>query len=253
MELLENRRIGERLVQLRKLLKQNSRRMALSIDADPSYYAKAEKGSGLSENLLQKIITKFNVNRNWLLFGEGDPLKHNGAITPISDPTNRAENQDLYMKVVKKFETYQPIPVYDVDIAASNLELYDDKSALPEDFYYIPEFSGCRAFNVYSDSMEPLIPKGSRIFARRIDDWQTVLEYGQVYAVGLMDGRRFIKYVKKAESKEDFRLVSENDFYDDFDVPKNKVRSIWLIDGWMNKHTQSTFFVLKDNKKQNKT
>lgn len=155
------------------------------------------------------------------------------------------ENQNLYMRIMKKFEKFQPIPVFDVDIAASNLELYDDKSAIPEDFYYIPEFSGCRAFNVYSDSMEPLIPKGSRIFARKIDDWQMVLEFGQVYAVGLNDGRRFIKYIKRADDKTNFKLVSENDFYDDFDVPKDKIRSVWLIDGWMNKHTQSTFFVLK--------
>ena len=143
---------------------------------------------------------------------------------------------------------YEPIPVHDVDIAAGNYELANDKNQVPVDQYYIPEFSGCRAFPVFSDSMEPLIPKGSKIFVRKLEYWNEYLELGQVYVVGMVGGERYIKYIKKASSKECFLLVSENSHYEDYEIPKKLVRSVWVVDGWMNKATQNTFFVLKNQK-----
>lgn len=160
-----------------------------------------------------------------------------------TEPTFHEQLRDF--KLNPRFEL---IPYHDVDIAAANganMELHNDKGTVPEDYYYIPEFSGCRAFNCFSDSMEPVIMKGSKIFARKIDNWQDFIEYGQIYAVGMNDGRRFLKYIKKASKPDKFLLVSENKHYDDFEVPMHLVRSVWLIDGSMDKRTQSTFFILK--------
>jgi phage repressor protein C with HTH and peptisase S24 domain len=105
--------------------------------------------------------------------------------------------------------------------------------------------------------MEPLIRKGARMFIKQIEDWQSVLEYGQIYVVGLNDGRRFLKYIKKSEEdpRKNFLLVSHNEGYEPFEVPKEKIKSIWMVDGWMNKHTQSTFHMLEElvnRREQNK-
>lgn len=247
----EKQSISELLESIKTVTGLTQEQIADRIGYERPYLSQAKKRP--SDKLKNVLLKEFHVELENLTLQEPDintyKRQTKTATSNKHQEQDLTENQNLYMRIMKKFEKFQPIPVFDVDIAASNLELYDDKSAIPEDFYYIPEFSGCRAFNVYSDSMEPLIPKGSRIFARKIDDWQMVLEFGQVYAVGLNDGRRFIKYIKRADDKTNFKLVSENDFYDDFDVPKDKIRSVWLIDGWMNKHTQSTFFVLKQPKK----
>lgn len=205
--------------------------LAKSIEAPDVYIKEVLDGKKpLYASFVRNIRDRYGVRRDWLLWGLGEmeePEKDDSAI----------------------FGRYEPIPVLDIDIAAAdaNAEMYDDKDQYPIDYLYVPEFSGCTAVNVYSDSMEPLINKGSRMFIRKIHDWKAVLEYGQVYVVGLSDGRRFLKYVKR--SKEDhtkyFLLVSHNKDYEEFEVLREKIKSIWMVDGWMNKHTQSTFHLLE--------
>lgn len=132
------------------------------------------------------------------------------------------------------------VPFYDIDFAAGNsLTMVDNTQVAPDYYMDVPEFSGCTAFRAYSDSMEKLIKSGSILFGTKVEEWQIHLEYGQIYGIICTDGRRYLKYIKKhpEQSKEFFLLKSENDFYDDFDIPKKSVRSIWLIHGWLNKRT----------------
>jgi phage repressor protein C with HTH and peptisase S24 domain len=149
----------------------------------------------------------------------------------------------------KNGSSQQAIPVYDLDVAASksNLALVDDKNGTaPVDYLFVPEFSGCVAVNVYSDSMSPLLTPGSRMFIKKIEAWLDAIEYGQIYVIGLNDGRRFLKYIKRSRKEETHLLLhSHNPHYDDYEVPKSLVKSVWMVDGWMNKHTQSTFQLIK--------
>lgn len=236
---------GERLVLFQEKIGLNSRQFAIAIEGDPSYISKMEKGEkGISSTILKKIEDKFNANRQWLLFGTGDPFKYGQNVPRETGKSAK----DLSLRKPKIFDKFEPIPWYDVDVAAGGLELYNDNQQVePLDYLYIPEFSGCSAYNVYGDSMEPLIPKGSKVFVKKIDAWREYLEPGQVYCVGMVDGRRWIKYLRLCKDKSKFTLRSHNTNYEDFEIPKDQIRSIYLVDGWMNKHTQSTFFVL--NKK----
>lgn len=133
------------------------------------------------------------------------------------------------------------IPYYDIDFVAGNsIDFADDTTILPEYYMDIPEFRGCVAFRTYSDSMEKLIKSGSVTFGRKITEWREHLEYGQAYGIVMNDRRRYLKYIKKSkeDAKNNFLLVSENaEKYDDFEIPKNKIHSIWLIEGWLNKNT----------------
>ncbi|GAB1462212.1 helix-turn-helix domain-containing protein [Pedobacter sp.] len=132
------------------------------------------------------------------------------------------------------------IPFYNADFIAGNAELYyEDATIYPEYYLDVPEFSGCTAFRAFSDSMEKIIRSGSTLFGTNIYDWQSHLEYGQIYGITCKDGRRYLKYIRKdTESpKTHFVLRSENDNYDDFTLPKDKIKNIWLIEGWINKTT----------------
>lgn len=132
------------------------------------------------------------------------------------------------------------IPFYDMDFAAGSIEFYNDLSNTEPDYYMdVPEFSGCKAFRVYGDSMQHLISNGNIFFAKQIEDWQSHLEYGQVYGIICNDERKYIKYIRKSQKREatHFLLRSENSkLYDDFELPKNKILSIWLVYGWLNKN-----------------
>lgn len=210
-------------VNIQKLSKESG------IAADRLYSWRNQRGKPKTEDSekLLKWAASFGTNSN------------NDFIANEPPPTYQTKRFNLKINPL-----YEPIPVHDIDIPAGNYEMSNDKNETAVDYYYIPEFSGTRAFNVYSDSMEPLISKGAKIFAKKIEEWNEYLELGQVYSVGMNDGRRFLKYIKKGSTVDRFLLVSENNHYDDFEIPKNKIRSVWLIDGWMNKQTQSTFFVL---------
>ena len=140
-------------------------------------------------------------------------------------------------RILKNSNITTEIPFYDVDFAAGGgVEFYDDNHIITPDYMMdIPEFAGCSAFRAYSDSMDPLIKSGSILFGTKINDWISHLEYGQIYGIVCTDQRRYLKYIKKSKKESSFMLKSENKHYDDFEVPKNKVRNLWLIHGWINK------------------
>jgi transcriptional regulator with XRE-family HTH domain len=130
------------------------------------------------------------------------------------------------------------VKFYDVDFAAGDIEFYDDTNSITPAYEMdIPEFAGCTAFRTYGDSMEPAIKSGSILFGTRVEDWQSHLEYGQIYGIVCTDKRKYLKYIRKDKEnpKANFLLRSENQEYDDFELPKTKIKSIWLIHGWINK------------------
>lgn len=201
--------------------------LAKAIGAKDDYLKNVLAGkTSLYNSFARNINNLYGVRKDWLMWGLGEMEEPDPVI----------------------FDRYEPIPVLDIDIAAadSNTEMYDDKGHHPVDYLYVPEFAGCTAVNCYSDSMEPLINKGARMFIIKVEGWKKVLEYGQVYVVGLKDGRRFLKYIKR--SKEDhtkcFLLVSHNPDYEEFEVPKDEIKSVWMVEGYMNKRTQATFHLL---------
>lgn len=107
---------------------------------------------------------------------------------------------------------------------------------LPASRMDIPEFSGCTAFRTYSNSMEKLIKSGDILFATKVADWQSHLEYGQIYNIVCTDGRKYLKYIRRSKTNDrtKFLLRSENsEAYDDFEIEKSKIKAVWLIHGWV--------------------
>lgn len=143
-------------------------------------------------------------------------------------------------KTDKKKKDGELIPFFEIDFAAGNaLTMLDNNKATPDYYMDVPEFAGCTAFRAYSDSMERLIKSGSILFGTKVEEWNVHLEFGQIYGIVCNDGRRYLKYIRKFKEnpKEYFSLFSENSSYDDFEIPINAIRNIWLIHGWLNRRT----------------
>ena len=99
MPAIDKEEIGNRLVELQKYLKfKSSRQFAMELNADPGYFAKAQKGQGLSMDHLELIIEKYKISRNWLLSGEGD-IHINGVNTPREASDDYKDN---YIAMLEK-------------------------------------------------------------------------------------------------------------------------------------------------------
>jgi len=151
-------------------------------------------------------------------------IKPNGKI--ISNNKNRRKDSEL-------------IPFYNADFIAGNANENNEEVIIHPEYYMdVPDFYGCTAFNAYSDSMEKLIPAGCILFGTKLEDWRSHIEYGKIYGIVCTDGRKYLKYIRRAKDNDKiFILKSENEAYDDMDMPVNKIKNIWLIDGWLVRNT----------------
>jgi transcriptional regulator with XRE-family HTH domain len=68
--------IGERVKYIRKMYKLNQQQFSTALDISQGRLSEIEKDKCKpSAETLISISTKFNVNLNWLLLGEGAPNK----------------------------------------------------------------------------------------------------------------------------------------------------------------------------------
>ena len=98
--------VGSRLEEMRLALNIKSKRqVALAIGADTSYYSRALKGGPLSEDYIEAIAAEFNVNKDWLLFGEGEmflggqPPKKSEIKRKSKKPVSTVDKKDLVKQV----------------------------------------------------------------------------------------------------------------------------------------------------------
>lgn len=153
----------------------------------------------------------------------------------IPIPSEISEPQITYVNPIKN-----KIPIYDIDIAAGIYEMFDDTNNLTPAYYMdIPEYYGCKGFRVYSNSMAPLITPGSIIFCKEIQDWNDYIEYGEIYAIYAGEKVKTIKYIRRSKDETKFILRSHNTVeYDDFEIPKKDIKSLWIVEGWQLKKKQ---------------
>lgn len=183
-----------------------------------------------------------NTIGNWEKGGNIDEPTRK-RVQEFIDTYNEAEYIEPNNDSVNKITNYKPtssdlIPFWDLDfIAGTAFDAVDHKKSQPDYYMDIPDFRGCTAFRAYSDSMEGLIKSGSILFGTKIERWAEHLEYGQIYGIVCQDGRKYLKYIKKYHENPSmfFLLQSENKFYEEFELPKEAIRSIWLIHGHLSK------------------
>lgn len=212
----------------------------------------------LQRDFLEAVAKKYKIDKNFVWTGER--ILQNAEKSPLipytlnSDETsnnNVAEPEQQYNneiispggKIVSLHHNRRKsealIPFYNADfMAGASDSFYEDATIYPEYFMDVPEFYGCTAFRAYSDSMEKKIKSGNILFGIKVEDWRSHLEFGGIYGITMADGRRYLKYIRShAEDNKLFLLRSENKNYDDFTIPKSKIKNIWQIEGWLDKRT----------------
>ncbi|MCM1078532.1 MAG: helix-turn-helix transcriptional regulator [Bacteroidales bacterium] len=156
-----------------------------------------------------------DINRIWLLTGEGEMLKSDARQTE-----GDAAPADLYY-------TYL-IPM---SAMAGSLIGFDTNGICPAECEKIisPIAGVDFAISVYGDSMTPEFPSGSRVLLKRVDP-TIYIDWGNVFVLDTANGI-ILKEVQPS-SKEGVltcHSLNPNGRYKDFDVPMSEIRAMYKV------------------------
>lgn len=175
------------------------------------YVSSIRKSIGTSK--LEIVLAQFpDLNRDWLLYGEGDMLKSADADTAIISYTDG-------------------VPYYDEDFVLGFNEIGFPFSENPQFLVRMPKYQNATLWcNATGDSMEPEIYSGDVVALQLIED-HSFLMYGDVYAIVTTNGLRTIKRLGKSDDKNCYRLIPTNKNYDEQDIPKNIILRVFKVLG----------------------
>ncbi|MCM1521886.1 MAG: hypothetical protein NC039_04455 [Muribaculaceae bacterium] len=209
------------IMELRRL---SQRRLALLLRIDPSNLSKVLSGKlPFTEGLVNRIVVDLGISKKWLTTGEGVPFEKSAmaADIPLDTP-------------VAPTLTADGTPVYDLDVTAGcrSLESLFGENR-PVGSINIPGVArDSNIVKVSGDSMSPRINNGGYIAIRPVSSLRNIF-WGQIYVVEL-DDYRMVKYLRRHPDPEMVILHSDNPDYDDMDVPRSDIRSLYIVEAILN-------------------
>lgn len=92
MAFLNNKQVGIRLLEERVKTKLSARRYAMDAGVDQSQYSKIEKGElTITENILQKLVSTYGMDKNYILYGKNVP--HGTFHAELNEPEPKIKSR----------------------------------------------------------------------------------------------------------------------------------------------------------------
>ena len=208
-------------MELRRL---SQRRLAALLRMDPSNLSKVLTGKlPFTEGLVNRLVADLGISKRWLKTGEGVPF----------DKPELATDIPLTAPMLPRPDT-EGTPVYDLDVTAGcrSLESLFGEN-LPVGSINIPGVArDANIVKVSGDSMSPRINNGGYIAIRRVSASRNIF-WGQIYVVEL-DDYRMVKYLRRHPDPDMVILHSDNPQYDDMDVARSDIRSLYIVEAILN-------------------
>ena len=180
------------------------------------YVTSMRKGYG-SEKLNNVLIAFPDLNRDWLLYGEGDMLKSKDDQS-VKDGSGNEDIEIEHVRLLPLFAHGGSLSDFTVSVKDSDCE----KVVSPvkgADF----------AIQVTGDSMAPEYPSGSVILIKKINE-SAFIEWGKAYVLDTENGS-VVKKVVPSDKEGCIRCVSINPdpSFAPFDVPLSSVFGIYRV------------------------
>lgn len=186
-------------------------------DLSTGYVTSMRKGYGSEK--LSNVLTAFpELNREWLLYGEGDMLSSTSSAQP--QPSAKAER-------LSDDEAYK-VPL--VPISALGGSLNDFNLAVKRDdceTVISPIKDIDMAIKISGDSMESEYPSGSTVLIKKINE-HAFLEWGKVYVLSTCNGT-VIKRLMPTDDPNKVLCESINPKYPPFEVSLEHVYGVYIV------------------------
>lgn len=202
--------------------------------AQALYDIQNEKTKSITPSMADRIIQKFSdVNRVWLLTGEGDMLA-----------SDQPREYDLETAQKLMEEGVELIPMYSEPFRAGNCgNDVGTEQGYISSYWAIPNLRATEVIQVTGDSMEPTIPRGTPVAVAPVyfrPDEPLQLSFGDIFAISTRDpddpSEYVTTYVKRLYSHDDkekrmttWIAHSDNDRYEDFEVPIANIVALWRV------------------------
>lgn len=185
-----------------------TRKMGLS----STYLASMRKS--MPEEKVEKLTQIFpQINRDWLLYGEGEMYR-----------------QEITEKGIDPYRLDRHIvPLVPTQAAAGSLDVYCE-GVMPHDCrkIYSPNPDAALAIQVKGDSMEPRINNGAFLFIKRIND-KAFIPWGSPLVLDTENGT-VVKLLFPSEKGDEYlEARSYNKEYPPFQIPKESINGIYRI------------------------
>lgn len=211
--------------------------------AQALYDIQSEKTKSITLSMADRIIQKFpEVNRSWLRTGDGDMLSsHN----PRTEPTEFTLDKLEKARALAKELGVELIPMFSEPFRGGNdgynlIEAWNEV----ESVWTMPDVKADMIIPVVGDSMAPTFPSGARLAVTRVwfrPDEPLSIPFGEAFAIVLHnpddpDPKALTSYVKRickhdnvAKLREYWIAHSDNDKYEDFEIPISHVVGLWRV------------------------
>lgn len=200
------------------LLKSNIKEVerATGIPADRMY--KWIKGKGSPKVSDAHILLKYFTN------GTYSDKTEKSSGNNLSNPSINSQNKG--------------VPYYDIDFVGGFDLVFNNNQVNPA-FYidFLPFNDADYWVNVSGKSMGPLIAHGDIVALKKVEDWQTFLLEGEIYAVITNNGFRTIKMIGQGVDKDHYTLIPYNKSgdYKPQQIPKYVITHIFRVKGAIKK------------------
>lgn len=175
-------------------------------------------------DFLEKIARSFDININWLLTGEGDMLRADGA----QGDEKREEKMPVARPASSPTEGIPLIP-----ISAMAGAFTGEQSVLEYECerFVVPTFKGAEfLISVKGSSMYPKYNSGDIVACKRLPMNDLFFQWNKVYVLDTDQGP-LIKRVKPGSDKEHVLIVSDNERYEPFELNLDRIYHVALVIG----------------------
>lgn len=204
----------------------SSRQFALSLDYLPQSLSEILKGRrDVTIELLRKAVDIYKINPVYIYTGEGPMFmteEDHKSFRVLTIVTNASDDERI---------VHVPVPAH----AGYASELTDPTFIQDLPTFSLPDYKykvgTHRSFDVAGDSMEPTLFEGDKVICSYLEPtlWETSIKDNYVYVIVTRGDVLVKRLTNKIKTEKTLKLISDNGYYEPFDINIGDVREIWYV------------------------